>query len=274
MHDLVRLLGCRPGLNGFDVAVFVDRDVRKEVAKDIGAGRRHLVGRELDDDVGLADLPFAALGKGARRGHGSGVALWGSGVDPAGNQLDLGIAQGGIVFERLDADGPIDVERRHVARHDAALDRSGPGPDFLVGRQGHGRDLALPMAGLARPLEDRRDVLGEGRCREGRPALRVGCRGRGQNHCHHRAASEPRESTRHVGPLGERPTGIGEKVNTPAGRWGIHPPDQKRNCPARRSVRGLRISSGCPSDEPNVMFWFFTYDEFTTLNTSACADSW
>ena len=33
---------------------------------------------------------------------------------------------------------------------------------------------------------------------------------------------------------------------------------QNLSCAARRKVRGWRMSSGWPSEAPNVMFWFFT----------------
>src|SRR5204863_5516935 len=63
-------------------------------------------------------------------------------------------------FEVLDADGPIDMPGRHLARGDAQLDRSRPGTRLVKGLQRHRRDGIRPMARVAFVLENWRDVLG------------------------------------------------------------------------------------------------------------------
>ena len=57
-------------------------------------------------------------------------------------------------------------------------------------------------------------------------------------------------------------TGLQAEVEADALTAGVSPrgtrPYQNLSCAARRIVRGWRMSSGCPSDVPTVMFWLFT----------------
>jgi hypothetical protein len=92
------------------------------------------------------------------RGVAGGRAL----IDPARDDADLRIGERRIVFELVDADVPIDVPRRHLARRDLLFDRPCPGSCVLVGHQRHRRNRAGPVAVLTRLLEDRRDVFAEG----------------------------------------------------------------------------------------------------------------
>ena len=70
----MRLLRRRARLDRLDVAILVDRDVGQQVAEQIRPRRRHLVRRELDDQIGLADLPGIRFGELRRRRHVGRVA--------------------------------------------------------------------------------------------------------------------------------------------------------------------------------------------------------
>ena len=83
-------------------------------------------------------------------------------------------------LKALDADVLVDVPGRHLPRDHAVPDGPGPRPHLGVGRQGHGRHLAGPVADHARFVEDGRDVPGE-RDVAGRAALRRRRRRQGQH---------------------------------------------------------------------------------------------
>ena len=161
VHHPARGVVGHAGLDGLDVAVLVQIEIGVDVAEQIRTLRRHQVVRELDDQIGLADLPLGRVREVDRRRHVLGVAPRRAAVDPRGHERDLRIAQRGVVLELLDADVLVDVPGRHLAIDDAVPDRAGPGSDLLVGDQRHRGHLALAMAHLAGALQDRRDVLGE-----------------------------------------------------------------------------------------------------------------
>ena len=62
----------------------------------------------------------------------------------------------------------VDVPGRHLVIGDARADRARPRPRLCVGDERHRRDRIGPVARLALVLEDRRDVLREGRRRRRR----------------------------------------------------------------------------------------------------------
>ena len=95
--------------------------------------------------------------------HVGGVALRRAGVDPAHDGGDLVVVQRAIVLVVADADGLVEMPRRHVAVRDALADRLRPRTRFFVGDERHRRRRALVMAGLAALLKNRRDVFRERR---------------------------------------------------------------------------------------------------------------
>ena len=90
------------------------------------------------------------------------VAARRAGVGPGGHEVDLGLRQGAILLELLDADVRIDVPGRHLAGDDLVPDGARPGPRLLVVHQRHRRHVVGPMADLTRALQDGLDVLVEG----------------------------------------------------------------------------------------------------------------
>ena len=113
----------------------------------------------------------SSFGKTGGRRQVGGIAARRAGVGPRGDRRDLGVAQRRVVLELLDAHVALDVPGRHDAVGHARLDGPRPRPHVLVGHQRHRRVGAGPMARLARPLENRRDVLGVGdRHSAGEPA--------------------------------------------------------------------------------------------------------
>src|SRR3954471_3477078 len=116
---------------------------------------------------GLADVPPVGIVEFARLRHVGGVAHRRAGVDPLRDGRDFVVAQRWIVLEALNPDMRIDAPRRHLPFSDALLDGSRPRPDILGRYQRHRPHLSGPMAALTRPLENRRDVLGERLCAGG-----------------------------------------------------------------------------------------------------------
>ena len=130
-----------------------------------------------DDEVGLAHRPRGAVRPVDRRRHVGRIAPRRAGIDPLGDQRDLLPAERDVVLEALDADVLLDEPGRHalgivVGARGLVLDGPRPGPHVLVGRQGHRRAALGPVAGLARPLQDRRHVLRERRLPVGLARLR------------------------------------------------------------------------------------------------------
>jgi hypothetical protein len=123
----------------------------------------------LDDDVRRADGPGVTVGVLLCRRHIGGVAARRAAVGPFRDRRNLVVAERRVVVKLLDADVLLDVPRRHDAgpRADAGalLDGARPGPDVLVGHERHRRNPIGPVAILAAALQDRRDVLREGRLR-------------------------------------------------------------------------------------------------------------
>src|SRR5262249_3021665 len=83
-------------------------------------------------------------------------------VHPADDGGDFLVAQRSIVLVFADADGLVEMPRRHLPVGDALADRSRPRPHLVVGDEGHRRRGALVMAGLAALLKKRRNILVEG----------------------------------------------------------------------------------------------------------------
>ena len=127
------------------------------------------VGRRLEDQVGLAvhllEVPDVVARPLDRLRHVLHVALGRAGRHPLDDGVDLGVAQRAVVLEVLDAQALVEVPGRHLPGLHAVADRAGPRPALLVGDERHRRDRIGPVARLALRLEDRRDVLGEGRRR-------------------------------------------------------------------------------------------------------------
>ena len=87
------------------------------------------------------------------------------------------------------------MPRRHLPGFDAALDRPGPRPGILEGRQRHRRHGSRAMTRLTFVLEDRRDILRECRGFAGASAAPAVCR-QHQRRAQHQATDHeiPRES--------------------------------------------------------------------------------
>ena len=151
------------GLDRPDPAVLGQARVGVEVTPPVwGLGGDHERLGNLDDPVGLADLPLGDVAELARRRQVLGVAAGRARVHPSRDGLDLLVAQRVIVLEPLHADVLVDVPRRHGPGDHLLADRAGPRPRLLVGQQRHRRDGAGAVALLARALQNRRDVPGEG----------------------------------------------------------------------------------------------------------------
>ena len=115
------------------------------------------------DRVGLADGP--AVGQRRHLRHIGHVALGRAAVNPRDDGLDFLVRQTRIVAEH--AVRHVRPPRRHRPLRDALLDRAQPRTRVFERRQRHRREHRRAMALDARLVEDRRDVLGEGRCAVG-----------------------------------------------------------------------------------------------------------
>src|SRR5262249_20931514 len=110
------------------------------------------------------------------RRHIFGIAHRRARINPLDDGRDLFIAQRSIVSEALNANGLVDMPRRHIASDHAFADGFRPRPDFLISHQRHRRGSAFAMALFASLLKDSRDVLGEGWFRWNRAFVRIGRR--------------------------------------------------------------------------------------------------
>ena len=156
MRDLA---GARTNFNGADPPIFLE--VRRDGwnRKDIRTGRRNLHLRQLDDVIGLAQLP--AIGEHRQRRHVLQIALRRTLVHPFRDRRDFCVGQPRIVLEHADA--RLGHPGRHLPRYDLVLDRSRPRPGILVGQQRHRRDLAGAVARDAARVQNWRDVVSKGR---------------------------------------------------------------------------------------------------------------
>jgi hypothetical protein len=116
------------------------------------------------DRVGFADRP--AVGQRRHLRHVGHVALRRAAVDPRNDRLDFIVGQTRVVAE--DAVRHVRPPRRHGPRGDALLDRAQPRTRIFVRRQRHRREHRRAMALDARLVQDRRDILREGRRAVGR----------------------------------------------------------------------------------------------------------
>ncbi len=157
--EAVRL---RLGFHGGDIHVFGESGIDVGVVELVRTVGAQLVGLgQGDDHVGLADVPLVHIAEDTRGRHVCRIAGRRALIDPAGDDPDLGVGQRWIVLELVDADVPVDVPRRHLARGHLLFDRPRPGPGVLVGHQRHRRDRAGAMTVLTGFLQDGRDVLAE-----------------------------------------------------------------------------------------------------------------
>ena len=164
-HDVVHDLPCaRLDLHSLDPPVLRQTRVSEVVEPPVRSVRVHLVGPvHLHDEIRLADVPRVFGRELLRRRHVGRVARGGPGVGPSGDQGNLVVGQRQVILVLPDADGLIQVPRRHLAVRDARADRPRPRTHLFVGRQRHRRRRARVVAGRALVLEDGRDVLGERR---------------------------------------------------------------------------------------------------------------
>ena len=146
----------------------IDPPVRPLVVHHEIVRRRHL-------QIRLADEPLRLRLEGPRRRHVGRVALRRARVHPADDGGDLVVVQRAVVLVVADADGLVQVPRRHVAVRDALLNRARPRPGLFVGDERHRRRRALVMARLALRLEDRRDIAGERERRRHRGVRTADC---------------------------------------------------------------------------------------------------
>ena len=179
-------------LDGRDVAVLVQIEVRYYVAEYVRAYGGYGKVRKSHNQIGLAVLPGVGIRELAQRRHIGRVSPWRPRIDPLDDRGDLLVRQRRIVLELLDTDPAIEVPRRHHARGDAIPDRPCPGPHLLIGDQRHRRDLVGPMTGDARPLEDRRHISRE---RDFLVAGRRGLRGCDRRH-HHQEHTQQKNKMR------------------------------------------------------------------------------
>ena len=125
-----------------------------------GPGSRHLVlHRHLEHHVGCADMP--ALCELGQRRQLRRAAFARAARHPGRDRVDLRLRQAQVVAEFPVT--PVGVPRRHLARRHLLVNRTRPGPGLAEGDERHRRHLALPVAGDALLVEDRRDVLAERR---------------------------------------------------------------------------------------------------------------
>ena len=132
-----------------------------ERAKPVGGHRLDLLRGRGHDEIRRADRPSRRIRIVARRRHVARISARGAGVHPCRDRRNLGVVQGRIVLELLDADVLLDEPRRHLVLRRARLDAPRPRAHLLVCRQRHGAHAALAVTVLARSLENGRDVLRE-----------------------------------------------------------------------------------------------------------------
>ena len=161
MHDRARA-GPRLGLDSLHVAIFGEAAVGDVIDPHVRTARGNDMRlRNLDDEIGLADVPDIVVFELPWRRHVGHVALLRALVDPRRDRRDLLLGQRGVVLEFLNADVALDVPRRHQARDRLCLDRSRVRPRVFIRNQRHRRVRFGPVAVLARALKNRRDVLRE-----------------------------------------------------------------------------------------------------------------
>src|SRR5690242_10366688 len=88
------------------------------------------------------------------------IALDRAAINPGDQSIDLRLSQRTIVPEM--AESGIGEPRWHLARQDRRLDRLGPGPRLLIGKQRHWPDFAGAVAFLAPVLQNRHDAFVKG----------------------------------------------------------------------------------------------------------------
>jgi hypothetical protein len=119
------------------------------------------MGNRLDHQIGFANVPGVSVLELPGPRHVGRVALRGTAIHPRHDRRDFGIAQRRVILELVDAHGPVDVPRRHLARRDLLPDGACPGPHLFVGQEGHRRHRIGTMTRLTGTLQEWRDVLGE-----------------------------------------------------------------------------------------------------------------
>ena len=145
-------------LDGPDPAIFLEAGLDRKHGELVGPVRRDLERIELVDPVRFAEGPLTGACRRLVDGFVS-VAARSAVAGPAGDRLDLHVAQGDVVGEGPEA--RVGVPGWHVAVLDRPGDRARPGAHLAVGAERHRRDLVRLMAGSAVLVEDRRDVVDE-----------------------------------------------------------------------------------------------------------------
>ena len=166
MRDLAPGGAGRPHLDGAHPARLGERNLRERLEPDVLALGRHGVRLGRENHIRLRRTVSRAASR-----HPSATALaaacpWDR---PAARRHPPSarwsricvVAQRHVVLEFLNADGLIQMPRRHGAADHALLDGFGPRTRLLVGHQRHRRHGAFAMAALAFFLKDGLDVLGE-----------------------------------------------------------------------------------------------------------------
>ena len=123
----------RLDLHRLDPAILGELDLGELIDPPVRAGRIHReVARRRHLQIGLADEPVAFGAERQRRRHVGRIALRRAGVDPPHDGRDLVVAQRAVVLVVADADGLVEMPRRHVAVRDALPDRPRPRTHLVV----------------------------------------------------------------------------------------------------------------------------------------------
>ena len=194
----------RPDLDAARELVFAERNLLVEVeVRLLRVGLHRPLDRQLEDEVGLAELPAAREGR--RRRQVGGVAARRAGADPRDDGVDVLLRQAAVVAHLHAVCGSAPHGGISRATTLSLIDRA-HGPRRLVREERHRPDLARPMAAHAVLVEDRRDVLGE-RGRIGRRrGRRLGRHAGGRHHREEHAPATHQQRTLHVElPRRERP---------------------------------------------------------------------
>ena len=149
--------------DGFDIPIFLQAAIGKEVSPLIGTRARNLqvFGQHLYDQIRLADFPFAVI-EHERRRHVGWIPPRRASIDPFHDGGDLLIRESAVVLELSYSHVWIDIPGRHDPQQHLLFDGFCPRPGLFVRQQRHGCDVIRPVTALAGALQDRRYILREG----------------------------------------------------------------------------------------------------------------